>query len=60
MVVLVPFLTATTAASGAATPTITIAGFQNPRVDDWGITESCLETTRGYLADTANFGPSGT
>jgi hypothetical protein len=58
MAVMVPFLVATP--GGAATPTITIAGFQNPRVDDWGISESCLATTRTYLADTANFGPSGT
>ena len=59
MAVMVPFLVATPS-GGAATPTITIAGFQNPRVDDWGISESCLATTRSYLADTANFGPSGT
>ncbi|HVN51934.1 MAG TPA: hypothetical protein VMT43_10900 [Acidimicrobiales bacterium] len=57
-VTVVPFVSV--APTSGATPTVVVSGFSAARTDDdWGITESCLDTTRGYLADTANFGPSG-
>jgi hypothetical protein len=58
-VVLVPLVTALP--SSSATPTVVVSGFSATRTSgSWGITESCLATTDGYLTDTANFGPSGT
>jgi hypothetical protein len=58
MAVLVPFLVATP--GGAATPTVVVSGFDATRTGgNWGLFESCLATTTGYLKDTANFGPSG-
>jgi hypothetical protein len=59
MAVLVPFLVATP--STAATPTVVVSGFSASRTSgNWGLFESCLATTLGYVKDSANFGPSGT
>ena len=38
-----------------------VESYGESRTDsEWGLTESFLEPTRAYLADPANFGPSGT
>jgi hypothetical protein len=46
--------------SSGATPTINVSGYSAARTNGaWGITQSCLATTKGYLTNAANFGPSG-
>ncbi len=57
--VVTPFVVGS-GSGGAATPTTVVSGFDAGRTSgNWGIFESCLATTHGYLTDAANFGPSG-
>ena len=52
--------TANTFTVTAAGPRLRLEGYSSTRTDgDWGLTESLLSTTRGYVLDPANFGPAG-
>ena len=55
-----PLLSAVAGPASADTKTVVVSGFDDSRADGHlSLFGSCLATTKGYLADPANFGPSG-